>query len=65
MVALSRLYRRSIVVYNQVDSGKIQEQVFLGGVDVDKNSVVTGKLSNPVRVMQCTTVVLTDFFFFF
>jgi len=49
LVALSRLYKRSIVVYNEVDSLKIQEQIFLGGVDEERNCTVVDKLQNPVR----------------
>ena len=49
LVALSRLYKRSIVVYNEVDSTKVQEQIFLGGEDEERNCTVIDKLQNPVR----------------
>lgn len=49
LVVLSRLYQRSIVVYNELDSRKIQEQIFPGGVDDDKGFTSVDKLTNPVR----------------
>lgn len=45
LVVLSRLYNRSIVVYNEVRK-EVQEQVFLSPQDEEKCAV--DKLDNPV-----------------
>lgn len=48
LVVLSRVYGRSIVVYNELNRHKgVQEQVFPSLEDEDKASIVD-KLTNPV-----------------
>lgn len=47
LVVLSRLYDRPITVYHELESNKIQEQVFPAGRDEGKTSGVD-KLAYPV-----------------
>lgn len=51
LVVLSRLYNRSIVVYNELakQNTQVQEQVFPSFEDEEKGSVVD-KLTNPVSL---------------
>lgn len=51
LVVLSRLYGRSIVVYHELESHKIQEQVFSAGRDEEKACAID-KLTNPVRFLS-------------
>ena len=46
-MVLSRLYSRSIIVYNEVNKA-VQEQVFLSLQDEEKGCA-TDELENPVR----------------
>lgn len=48
LVVLSRLYNRSIVVYNELSAGReVQEQVF-PSVEDDERGCTVDKLTNPV-----------------
>ena len=52
LVVLSRLYNRSIVVYNELSERReVQEQVFLSIQD-EENGCTVDKLTNPVSLEQ-------------
>lgn len=60
LVVLSRLYNRSIVVYNEVRK-EVQEQVFLSPQDEEKCAV--DKLDNPVSPLYNLRLLLLQPFF--
>ena len=48
LVVLSRLYERPIVVYQELESTKIQEQIFPAGKEGKKKGCSMDKFTNPV-----------------
>ena len=59
LVVLSRLYNRSIIVYNELSGRKVQEQVFFSLEDEEKGST-TDELVKPVSVPNAVNGL--DFF---
>lgn len=64
-MVLSRLYNRSIVVYNERSAGReVQEQVFPSADDNERNCTVD-KLTNPVSSKTHISKAFKLLFFFF